>query len=82
MYAGAWREGLNAFALNGVFAAWVGYKLVNRYWDDACLISSFLWQRYYSGNRFHARRLTEEANDGIRRRAGQQILDLLKSPGD
>jgi tetratricopeptide (TPR) repeat protein len=80
MYAGEWREGLNALVLNGGFAVWVGYKLLNQYWDDAYLISSFLWQRYYFGNRYHARRLTEEKNDQTRRHTAQKVIDLLRTP--
>ena len=79
LYSGEWRAALNAFVLNGGFAAWGGYKLLNRYWDDAYLIGSFLWQRYYFGNRFHARRMTEDKNDQTRRRAAQKVIDLLQT---
>lgn len=81
MYCGDWSGGANALALNAGFAAWVGYKLWHGYWGDAYVIYSFLWQRYYFGNRYHARRAAEERNDRRRRAAIRSILEALEDAG-
>ena len=80
MYCGDWGKGVNALVLNAGFAAWVGYKLWHQYWGDAYVIYSFLWQRYYFGNRYHARRTAEERNDRLRRAAVKSVLDALEEP--
>ncbi len=80
IYAGDWRKGFNAFVLNAGFASWVGYKLGHGYWGDAYVIYSFLWQRYYFGNRYHARKIAEEFNEDRQRLAVKKILDYLDKP--
>jgi len=62
IYAGDYRNGLNAFILNSL----VGYQTVRFVMDEkyagAFMTGRYLFWRYYSGNRYHAARLAGEYN--------------------
>jgi hypothetical protein len=79
VYAGNPGNGINSFLLNGALGAWIVYKLWHGYWADAYVIYAFLEGRYYHGNRYHARRLAEEANAALNRKTAIDIIEELDS---
>lgn len=78
LYAGSWLQGFNAMALN----AGTGYLLWGTYdrqsVRDFILVFSFIWLRYYSGNRLHAEEAAIRANHAHQEKVIQQIYDFLK----
>lgn len=77
-YVGDYENAFNAFALNGVFAYWIGSRLLLKDWGNALLIWHFLARRYYFGNRYHARRIAREYNENLEREKIDTILDALE----
>lgn len=78
IYAGDWKGGLNAFALNGV----LGYVTVDSILDglyvDALLWVYFIFQRYYQGNLYRAGKAAEDFNIHANHRTTDNILKQLK----
>jgi len=77
IYAGDWGHGLNSLVLNGSMIAWMGYKIYNRYFNDAWTIYYFLFRRYYAGGRYNAERIAQEYNDTFDKTQAQKIIDLF-----
>lgn len=77
IYNGRWLTGLNAMALNSA----LGYLTVNNFiterYISGFLSFMFLFQRYYSGNRYQAYRMTVEHNDMIDSNYEQILLKLI-----
>jgi tetratricopeptide (TPR) repeat protein len=77
IWANDWKNGVNAFALNGAIISWIVYKLLNGYYGDAMTIHYFLFRRYYIGNRVNAERICEEYNEKFNRKTAQHMIDLF-----
>ncbi len=78
VYAGNWRSGLNALALNGVFGYVTVDSILNRHYVDAVSWTYFIFQRYYLGNLYRAGKTVDEFNENISRRAADNILKQLQ----
>jgi hypothetical protein len=77
IYAGDWRNGLNAFILSGGLEAAIIYKLWNGYIGDAYIIYTFLFRRYYTGNRYHAERIAGEYNANLNQHQVDTVMKVL-----
>lgn len=62
IYAGSWVDGLNALLLNGFTTFLLVRSARSQEWDEVALNLTFLWGRYYSGNRYQASARAEEFN--------------------
>ncbi len=62
IYAGDWRNGINAFLLNAgtVYLLWQSITIGS--WLDLALIGSFVWWRYYEGNRVRTTLIVQKRN--------------------
>lgn len=77
IYAGDWGNGINSLVLNGSMIAWMGYKVLHRYFSDAWVIYYFLFRRYYFGNMYNAARIVEEKNEAMDRKQAEKLIELF-----
>ena len=77
IYAGDWRSGINALAINLV----TGYLLVNSIikadYFDAFMTYFPIFIRYYYGNRYRAEKIAQNYNDRLNKKLVRDILKLL-----
>ena len=78
VYAGNWRDGLNALVLNGVFGFVAVDSVLDRHYVDAVTWTYFIFQRYYLGNLYQAGKAVDDFNDDTSRRAADEILKRLQ----
>ena len=78
IYAGNWRGGLNALALNGVFGFVAVNSVLDRHYVDAVSWTYFIFQRYYLGNLYQSGKAVVDFNDYTSRRAADNILKRLQ----
>ena len=78
VYAGNWRDGLNALVLNGIFAGFIANAIHRRDYKDAAFIS-YISLRYYIGNRRRAEVDVRQYNESLNRRSALKILKLVRS---
>ena len=78
VYAGNWRDGLNALLLNGALGFVAIDAVLDGYYMDAGLWGVFIFWRYYRGNTFHAGQAAEQFNQQESRRAADAILQRLQ----
>ena len=78
VYAGNWRDGINALALNGAFGFVAVNSLLDRHYVDAVSWTYFIFQRYYLGNLYQAGKAVDDFNDDKSRRAADNILKRLQ----
>ena len=77
IYGGDWRNGLNALALNSLTATFLLRAILQRRQQDALMIFSFVFERYYLGNRYHAAEIIEDYNQSLSRQHAKKILQVL-----
>ncbi len=77
MYAGDWRNGLNALLLNVGTTYLLWQSITIRSILDLTLIGSFVWWRYYEGNRFRAETIARNKNIMYQRKVERQLLERL-----
>ncbi len=77
MYAGDWRDGVNALMLNGVIIGLLGNAVYRRNPKDAALIFP-IFIRYYMGNRYRAEVDVRNYNDSLDRRNAWKVMDLVQ----
>lgn len=78
VYAGSWRSGLNALALNSALGFVAVDAVLDKHYVDALLWTYFIFSRYYQGNVHHAGKAVEEFNEGVSRRTADSILNRLQ----
>ncbi len=78
IYAGNWRSGLNALALNGALGFVAVDTALDRHYVDAALWTHFIFLRYYQGNFYRAGKAVDEFNENASRRAADNILKRLQ----
>lgn len=78
VYAGDWRDGLNALLLNGVLGFLTVDAILDGYYVDAALFGVFIFWRYYRGNTFRAGQKAEQFNQRESHRAAEVILQRLQ----
>lgn len=77
MYAGNWRNGLNALVLNGITIGLFANSIYKRDAKNATLISS-ISIRYYMGNRYNAEKGVRKYNESQDRQNAAKILNLVR----
>lgn len=78
MYAGYWKDGVHALVLNAATANVVAGSLAARRYMSAIVDSSFLFFRFYGGNRARAASTADTANKARRRDAVAEILRMVE----
>jgi hypothetical protein len=79
IYAGDWKSGINALALNGVLIFWTVKNIKDKDYQDAFLISSFLLPRYYIGNIRRAGEIAKRVNLEMNWLCALRIIETLSS---
>lgn len=79
IYSGNWRDGLNAFLLNGLLIGSNINAIYKKDYDNAILIFALLTSRYYMGNIYHAEKDAEKYNETLDRNTADKILNLISS---
>ena len=77
-YAGHWRDGLNALALNSLTIGLLANAIYRKNYMNAALISS-ISMRYYLGNRYSAGIDARKYNESLDRRNALKILRLVQA---
>ena len=78
IYAGDWKSGLNALALNSAFGYVTVDSILAENYVDAILWTYFIFQRYYQGNLYRAGIAVDEYNDELNRSVAGSILTRLQ----
>jgi tetratricopeptide (TPR) repeat protein len=78
MYAGDWRDGLNALVLNSLAIGLIAKAIHRKDYRDAALISS-ISIRYYTGNIYKAEVDVRKYNKSLDRESAMKILQLVRS---
>ena len=82
VYAGDWRNGLNALALNGVLGYLTVDSALGQHYVDAALWGGLIFSRYYRGNIFRADEAVKNYNTQQSRRASEALLQRLQEVAD
>lgn len=82
VYAGNWRDGLNALLLNGVLGFLTIDAAFDRHYSDAVLWGVLAFWRYYRGNTFRAEQAAEQFNAQQAQHAAAAILLRLQEIAD
>ena len=78
IYAGDWRDGLNAFLLNGALSFLTIDAVLAEHYTDAVLWGGTIFLRYYRGNTFRAKEAVSQFNLRESRRAAEALLQRLQ----
>jgi tetratricopeptide (TPR) repeat protein len=78
VYAGDFRNGLNALAISCLTGFMTVHSIMYGYYEEAIFTDITLLWRYYSGNRWGARRAAEIYNGKRDRFLQQSIMDYLR----
>jgi TM2 domain-containing membrane protein YozV len=77
IYAGDFGNGLHAFLINAGTGFLLTLTIIEGRYADASMIFLFLFNRFYTGNIYHAERLSREYNMRKRKEHAQAILNKL-----
>lgn len=77
-YAGNFKGGLNALALNGIFGYVAIDSILDKNYGDAILWTYFIFLRYYQGNLYRAGKAVDEYNQNLNRSSAESILKRLQ----
>jgi tetratricopeptide (TPR) repeat protein len=77
IYGGDLKDGLNAMAINIGTGYLLTNSLLEHRYEDAFISYLFLFQRYYSGNRYNAERITKEYNEKLGGEYSGKVLSLI-----
>ena len=78
IYAGDWRDGLNAFLLNGALGFLTIDAVFAEHYTDAVLWGGLIFLRYYRGNTFRAEEAAKQFNLRQSQRAAETLLQRLQ----
>ena len=78
IYAGDWRDGLNALLLNGALGFLTIDAALDGHYTDAALWAGIVFLRYYRGNTFRAKEAVSQFNLRESRRAAEALLQRLQ----
>ena len=78
IYAGDWRDGLNAFLLNGALGFLTIDAILAEHYTNAVLWGGTIFLRYYRGNTFRAKEAVSQFNLRESRRAAEALLQRLQ----
>lgn len=80
IYAGDFLEGFHSLFVTGLSAALVVWGMVSGDYVDAIVATLLVFQRFYFGGPFHARRIALESNEDKRNAINRAIFRLLVAP--
>lgn len=78
IYAGDWRDGLNAFLLNGALGFLTIDAVFAEHYTDAILWGGAIFLRYYRGNTFRAEEAVRQFNLRESHRVAESLLQRLQ----
>lgn len=78
MYAGDWRDALNALTLNSLTIGLLANAIYRKDYMDAAVISS-ISMRYYMGNRYRAEVDVRRHNESMDRQNAMKILNIVRA---
>ena len=78
IYAGDWRDGLNALLLNGALGFLTVDAVLDGHYTDAALWAGVVFLRYYRGNTFRAKEAVSQFNLQESRRTAEALLQRLQ----
>ncbi len=78
IYAGDWRDGLNALLLNSALGFLTVDAVLDGHYTDAVLWAGVVFLRYYRGNTFRAKEAASQFNLRESRRATEALLQRLQ----
>ena len=78
IYAGDWRDGLNAFLLNGALGFLTIDAVFAEHYMDAVLWGGAIFLRYYRGNTFRAEEAVRQFNLRESHRVAEALLQRLQ----
>ena len=78
IYVGDWRNGVNAFLLNGALGFLTVDAVLDGNYMDAALWGVLVFWRYYRGNTFRAGNAAEQFNLQESQRAAENLLQRLQ----
>lgn len=79
IYSGYWRDGLNAFVLNGAIIGGVAYNVYKKDYSNAIIVAYLLLLRYYNGNIYHAGKDAEKHNQELDNNAAIELLRTVSA---
>lgn len=79
VYAGSWRDGINALVLNSVIGFLVVDTVLDGHYLDAVSWGGAIFVRYYRGNIFHAGEAVKQFNLQKSRRTSEALLQRLQA---
>jgi len=82
IYAGDWRNGINALLLNFTTGYFFVNDILQRQYQDAFINYLFLFGRFYRGNRYHAEEAAKKYNTQFNQALASQILKALQEELD
>ena len=79
IYSGYWKDGLNAFVLNGAIISGVAYNVYKKDYSNAIIVAYLLLIRYYKGNIYHAGKDAEKHNQALDNKATIELLRIVSA---
>jgi hypothetical protein len=79
IYSGYWKDGLNAFVLNGAIIGGVAYNVHKKDYSNAIIVAYLLLLRYYNGNIYHAGKDAEKHNQARENKATIELLRAISA---
>lgn len=77
LYVGDWRNGLNALMLNALTGYILFDSLIVGNYISATTLYLPIFQRYYTGNRYHTEKIAEAYNERLNKRFASDILHTI-----
>jgi tetratricopeptide (TPR) repeat protein len=79
IYSGYWKDGLNAFVLNGAIIGGVAYNVHKKHYNNAIIVAYLLLIRYYNGNIYHAGKDAEKHNQALDNKTAIELLRTVSA---
>jgi tetratricopeptide (TPR) repeat protein len=79
IYSGYWKDGLNAFVLNGAIIGGVAYNVYKKDYGNALMVAYLLLVRYYNGNIFRAGKDAEKHNQVLDNKTAIGLLKIVSN---
>ncbi len=77
IYSGNWKDGLNAFILNGVIIGGIAYNVNKKDYANALMVAYLFLFRYYNGNIYHAGVDAEKYNQRLDSQTADELIRLV-----
>lgn len=78
IYAGDWRNGINALVLNVSIGYFLATELLQKRFQEFIFDTLFLFDRFYQGNRSLAERSAKKYNQILNQRIAEKIIQILQ----